>query len=109
MMTSEIDALDPVPERVTLISGTVVELESLRSRQFFKFLRIITIGALPALRDGKLFSTDAVDEGEFASRLIAAMVMAVPNAEDETIEWLMSMVRPVGMIRGRRVNKQEEE
>lgn len=107
---SELDALDPVPEQVKLQSGTVVALESLRARQFFKLLRIITHGALPVLQDLSIFRLDPdEDPAEFTTRLLSLMALSIPDAEDETILFLRTMCKPVGLIEGRKLNKQDTE
>lgn len=107
---SELDALDPVPETVKLSSGTTVILEDLKARQFFKLLRIVTRGALPAMQDFSVFRIDPNDNPtEFGARLLGVVVLAIPEAEDEAIEFLRSMVKPVGLIERRGLNKQDLE
>lgn len=109
-MATEIDGLDPIPDSVKLESGTVVQLESLKARQFFKLLRIITHGALPGMRDAGLFELSGdLDTDEFMGRLLAVTVMAIPDAEDETIEFIRSMCYPYGLIERRGLNKQDVE
>lgn len=109
-MTTEIDVLDPIHEPVKLESGKMVIIEDLRSRQFFRLLRIVTRGALPLLADTNDFrlSTDMPKE-EFGAKLLSIVAMAIPEAEDETIDFLRSMVSPHGLIKKRDRNKQEEE
>lgn len=107
-MTSEIDALDPRATPIQLSSGTWILIEALRARQFFKLLRIITHGALPLLRDAGLFEVDQ-DPEEFGQKLLSVMVMAVPDAEDQTIDFLLSMVKPHGLTERRPINKQDKE
>lgn len=98
---SELDALDPVPEDYKLQSGAVIQFEDLRARQFFKLLRIVTHGAVPAMRD--LFAMDPnTDQQQFVTTLLTVVVLSIPDAEDETIDFLNSMVKPVGLIEGRR-------
>lgn len=107
---SELETLDPTPEQIKLSSGAVVLIEDLKSRQFFKFLRIITHGAMPILADLKLFQMDAdMDPGEFGTRLLSALLLSVPDAEDEAIDFVQAMVKPVGLIEGRKLNKQDTE
>lgn len=109
---SELDALDPVPETVKLSTGAVVVVESLRTRQFFKFLRIITRGALPAMQDLSVFKMDNDEDSRaFAGRLVSLLLLSVPEAEDEAIEFIQSMCKPYGLIerRGVRLNKQDTE
>lgn len=98
-MATEIDKLDPVPETVPLRSGMVVQLESLRSRQFFKLLRIVTHSALPGLRDANLLSLDAMgDTQEFMGRLLSVVLLSIPDAENETIDFVRSLCYPAALI-----------
>lgn len=90
--TSDIDRLDPVPDRVTLTSGTEVVIQPLKTRQFFKLLRIVThggAGMIPQIR----FAPD-MDDSEFAGQLVGLVIFAIPDAEDETIEFIQSMCLP---------------
>ncbi len=106
-MANEIDKLDPIPETVTLRSGLEVQLESLKARQFFKLLRIITHGALPGMREAGLFDMDDLDTEEFLGRLLSVTLLSIPDAEDETIAFIRSMVYPTGLIDRRGLNKQD--
>jgi hypothetical protein len=107
---SELDALDPVAEQVKLSTGTAVLIEDLKARQFFKLLRIITHGALPALTDTDIFRTGGdLDAAEFGGRLLSVMLLAIPDAEAETIDFIRSMCKPVGLIEGRALNKADTE
>lgn len=108
-MANEIDKLDPVPDTVTLRSGLVVQLESLRARQFFKLLRIITHGALPGMRESGLFDMDGLDSDEFMGRLLSVTLLSIPDAEDETIEFVRSLCYPAGLIERKGLNKQDIE
>lgn len=109
-MSSELNALDGVPEQVKLSTGTFVEVQDLKSRQFFKLLRIITHGALPLMNDMSLFRMSSdMSATEFGQRLLSVMLLSIPDAEKETIEFLQSMVKPAGLIEGRNLNKQDTE
>ncbi len=109
-MATEIDKLDPVPESVTLENGMVVQLESLKSRQFLKLLRILTHGALPGMRSAGIFD-DMADLGadEFLGRLLSVTLLSIPDAEDETIKFIQSMCYPQGLIDRPNLNKQDLE
>lgn len=111
-MATEIDKLDPIPDFVILKSGLRVQLESLKARQFFKLLRIVTHGALPAVRDGGLLDMEGLDAEEFLGRLMSVLLLSIPDAEDETIEFVRSMCFPAGLAEGvgrRGLNKQDVE
>lgn len=105
-MTNELDALDPVPDQVKLLSGTVVAIEDLKARQFFKLLRIVTHGAMTGIAD--LFKLDVSAE-EFGTSLLTVVLLSIPDAENETLEFIQSMVKPVGLIEGRLLNKGDTE
>lgn len=98
--TSDIDRLDPKPGRVTLASGTEVAIQPLKTRQFFKLLRIIThggAGMIPQMR----FSAE-MDDSELAGQLIGLVIFAIPDAEDEAIDFIQSMCLPVAYPTGNR-------
>jgi hypothetical protein len=107
-MANEIDKLDPIPETVTLKSGLQVQLESLKARQFFKLLRIVTHGALPKMGNG-LLDFDDLDTDEFLGRLLSVTLLSIPDAEDETIDFIKAMIYPVGLIQRKGLNKQDAE
>jgi hypothetical protein len=85
---SEVDALDPESDIIQLESGDRVVIQRLRTRQMFRLLKILTHGAGPALNNLNV----GADTAEFITQLIAVTVMAIPNAEDETIDFVLSMV-----------------
>lgn len=73
-----------------------VIIEELGTRQFFKFLKILTVGAGPALAD--LVVEADTDVEELTGSLIALLLVSIPEAEDEVIDFIKSMVKPVGII-----------
>lgn len=91
-VNEELARIDPKPGFVTLSSGTEAKLEPLKTRQFFKLLRIVTHGGSHMLGNLNLSSGD--DEG-FVTQLLALVIFAVPDAEDEAIEFVQSMLSPV--------------
>lgn len=88
----EMERLDPVPDTYTFADGTTVGIERLKTRQFFKLLRIITHGGMDALQTIRLDPNQGTEV--FTENLIALLIFAVPESEDETIEFLRSMVTP---------------
>jgi hypothetical protein len=86
----EMERLDPVPDTYTFADGTTVAVERLRTRQFFKLLRIITHGGMDALQSIRLDPSQGTEV--FTENLIALLIFAVPESEDETIDFLRSMV-----------------
>ena len=105
---SEEDILDPVPATYTLVDGTVVSIEDLKTRQFFRLFRIITHGAPAYMEDGITSLFDGEGE-EIVGRLLAMVVFSIPEAEQETIDFLVSMVKPVGLTEGNSLSKQAIE
>lgn len=85
----EIKALTGEPEVLTIESGERIVIQRLRTRQMFRLLKILTHGAGPAL--GSL-NFGAEDTEAFVASLLAITIAAIPNAEDETIEFVLSMV-----------------
>lgn len=92
---NDLDRLDPVPEILTLKNGIEVRILELRTRQLFKLLRIVTHGAGQALMQTGLDFGD--DAGVFMQKLVTLVVFSIPDAEQEAIEFLQSMVEPVGL------------
>lgn len=93
-------------DTVTLVSGTEVKIERLRTRQLFKLVKILTSGAahlIPNLNIGPDASAD-----EFAGSLLGMAIIAIPEAEDEAIDFVRSMVTPVG-INEKPVTKTDRE
>lgn len=88
---SETERLDPQPTEMRLISGTEYELEPLKLRQFLRLLRIITKGAADVLDSTNL---DFNDGDAFVQQFIGMILFSIPEAEDETIDFIRSMVRP---------------
>lgn len=95
---AETDRIDPVPEGpIDLSSGFKVRLVPLQTRQLFRLLRILTHGAGAALLSSALdFGSDPE---EFAGKLMAIAMMAIPDAETETIEFLASMCEPAELVK----------
>jgi hypothetical protein len=92
---------------VTLSSGTQVKIIPLKARQFFKLMRIITHGAGGMLLNVK-FSGDDTPE-EFGAKLLALVGFAIPDAEDEVIDFLLSMVEAEGIKSGRSLSRQDKD
>lgn len=105
LQTSETDRLDPIPELVELADGRKVEIQRLKLRQLFRLLRIITRGGagyLPMLQEAMSgAASDSERAEQFGTQLLAIALIALPEAEDEAIEFIMSVVEPEGISEGR--------
>lgn len=105
-VNTDIDTLASEPVPVTLESGTEIEIVRLKTRQLMKLLKIITSGAASVL--GELSFSADMDPEEFTGNLIGAVILAIPEAEDETIEFLQTMVAPKGLIVDPRTKPEQE-
>lgn len=103
-MTTEMDVLDSAPAEVTLSSGRKVRVERLRTRQTMRLMKILTRGAGDAL--GTIdFSAGAEEAGP---ALLAAVIFSIPEAEDETIDFVRSMISPADLITDPRSKPERE-
>lgn len=95
---SETERLDPIGTRFKLVSGTEVEIMPLRLRQFLKFLRILTSGASEIWGNMQLNTEDV---NAFMRDLAGLALFAIPEAEDQTVDFLKSIVQPADLPEGR--------
>lgn len=110
MADSELERIDPEPAIVKLSTGYEVGIQRLKTRQFFRLLKVLTRGVGPAVvQSGLDFSKDPE---AFGQSLLAMTLMAIPEAEQQFIEFLTSMCTPSGLheAHGRtRLSKQQAE
>jgi hypothetical protein len=104
---TDVEVITAEGDIVTLASGTEVVIQPLKARQFFKLLRIVTHGAGGMLLNVKFSAEDNPEE--FGAKLLALVGFAIPDADEEVIEFLLAMVRPAGEKTGRTLNKQDKE
>lgn len=97
-MTDELTALAPAGEQLTLSDGTKVTLRDLKARQFFKLLKILTHGPTVQLmaRNG-VGSLFAGSPEEILVKFVTYIGISIPDAFDETIEFLYDMLDPAGL------------
>ena len=69
----------------------------MRTRQFFRLLRVLTHGAGPAMMQGGLDFKGGAEQ--FTAQLLTLVVMSIPDAEQEAIAFLQSMCQPAGVTR----------
>jgi len=103
----DIDTLASESSVITLESGFEVTVQRLKTRQTMRLLKILTRGASDALMTIK-FGEDTSTE-DFTGSLLAAVVLSIPEAEDETIDFIKGMVLPVGYIESKRLSIPEQE
>lgn len=96
--TSEVDRIDPEPCRVKLQSGMIVEIVPLKARQFFRLLRVLTHGAGGALLRNELDFQGGQEQ--FLAKLLSLVLISIPDAENEAIDFIQSMCKPNGLAEG---------
>ena len=77
---------------VTLTDGSQVVVREFKLREFLRFLRILTRGGAQAL-DGAAFSA-GMSQDQFIQQLLAMTLFAIPEAEEEVVEFLVSICEP---------------
>lgn len=94
---TEAERLDPQPEGpVTLSSGTRIEIVPLKLRETMKLLRIITHGAGGYI--GSMFDGLSMDDpAAFAQTLVTVLLMSIPDAERETVDFVKAMCIPADL------------
>jgi hypothetical protein len=93
-------------DTVELSTGTKLLIQPLKARQFFKLLRIITHGAGGMLLNVKFSGEDSPEE--FGAKLLALVGFAIPDAEEEVIDFLFAMTKPAGVKEGRKLSAAEK-
>lgn len=108
-MATELDALAPSDDTLTLSDGTVVKLLDLKARQFFKLLKILTHGPavnlMAAQGSGSLLSGTGE---EVLGRLVGFIGVSIPDAFEEVTEFLYDMVEATG-LGGTKQSKTEDD
>lgn len=107
----DIDTITSQPHPLVLSSGRQVWVERLKTRQLMRLMKILTRGAGAALGDLRVSDTDTT--ADFVGQLVATILFAIPDAEDETVDFVRGMVTPVGLIQiqpgGHALSKAEVE
>lgn len=106
---TETEILDPVPSTYTMADGFVVSIEPLKTRQFFRLVRIFTQGASIAASGGDISSIFSGNGEAVGSQLIGLAIVAIPEAEDASLDFLRSMVAPADLRTGTRLSQEDED
>lgn len=88
---ADLEAILPSEFRV-VIDGMPCKVRRLKTREFLALVQVLTSGLGPALGNVKL---DFSDDEAIARDLSALMLLAIPNAVDEFVFFLTSVVEPV--------------
>jgi hypothetical protein len=106
-MADELDRLDPEPVIVKLSNGAAVKLRRLGTLQLFALMKILTHGGL---QGGLLSALDfSRPAEEFVQQMLTMLVLSIPDAGLEAMEFIRLMVEPEGLVTGRRLSKKEQE
>lgn len=105
-VNQDIDAIVPEPESLTLSDGFEIDVNRLRTRETMKLMKIITRGVSGSI-GSILFSEDDSEES-FIGALLGATIVAIPEAENETIEFIRAMVVPSKLIESPRTKPERE-
>jgi hypothetical protein len=98
---SEVEILDPeVPKVIPLSDGTRVEIQRIKMRQVLRFLKLLTAGGV---------DLPSQDDPDFGNKLLGSLIEAIPNAEDEAVAFVGSLVLPADLHEGRRLSKEQKE
>jgi len=103
---TDIDTLEAESTPLSLESGTPIKVERLKTRGLMALLKILTRGAaevIPTLKFNAETSTE-----EFAGQLVGAIVFAIPDAEEETVEFINRMVSPANLHEGAKLTKAQQ-
>lgn len=101
---NDIEAITADPTEFELASGLKVKVQRMKTRALMSLLKILTRGA------GDLIQTMRMeDEEQFRGQLIAAVIFSIPEAEDETIEFIIRMVKPAQLREEGVITKGDKE
>ena len=104
--TRDVEVIVDEGDTVELSTGFKIRILPLKSRQFFKLLRIITHGAGGLLMNMNFSGEDTPEQ--FGAKLLAIVGYAVPDAEDEVIEFLLSITEAEGTKSGRNLTRDDK-
>lgn len=95
-VNEDIDAIASDPKPLALESGLPIKVLRIRTRATMSLLKILTRGAGDAISD--LSFTEDSTQAEFTGQLLGAVLLAIPGAEDETVEFIQRMVEPGDLV-----------
>lgn len=89
---TEIDHIDPTPEILTLRSGVQVSVSRVKTIQLLRLVKIFSAGdGIDALMYAYANSDG---EEEMMRNVVSSLILAIPNAEKEVVEFIQSLVEP---------------
>ena len=103
---ADLQVLDPVEVPLVLpVSGLDVLVQPLRTRQLFRLLKILTRGAGGFLSTMPLDAEDGMEQ--FVQQMLTLVVLSIPEAEQETIDFLRTMVHPADYVHTNKPSKEQ--
>ena len=89
---ADLDAIDPVGTEIT-VAGAACVVNRLKAREFLALVRVLTVGLGDGLRavSGSL-SMD--DEEALGQELLALLLLAIPEAGEEFLAFVRTIVTP---------------
>lgn len=103
---SETNTILGVSNTITLSAGLKVNIKPLKTIELFKFMKIISSSGALAIQQFRL--NGEMTNEQFATRMLGLLIFAIPQAEEETLEFIRAMVEPVGLLKPAR-NKQDKD
>jgi hypothetical protein len=104
---SELDRLSPEGAVVKLSNGSAVRLVRLKTIQLFALMKILTHGGMGAgIMDALDFS---LPPEEFVQRLLTILVLSIPDAALEAMQFIRLMVEPEGLAEGGKLSKKDQQ
>ena len=89
-VNNDVDAILAEPQILTLESGLPINVLRIRTRATMSLLKILTRGAGEALATIRF--GEGTSQEEFTGQLLGAVILSIPEAEDETIEFIQRVV-----------------
>lgn len=106
-VNNDVDAILAEPQILTLESGLPINVLRIRTRATMSLLKILTRGAGEALATIRF--GEGTSQEEFTGQLLGAVILSIPEAEDETIEFLRRVVEPANLRTGSRLTAGDRE
>ncbi len=105
-VSTDVDTILAEPEDLTLSNGFGIRVKRIKTRETFKLLKIITSGMSGSI--GSLLFNEDDSEEAFTGALLGAVIVSVPEAEDEAIEFIQAIVEPRNLIENPRTKPERE-
>lgn len=87
--TEDLEAILPVTGKLE-VEGIPCKIRRLKSREFLQLVRVLTTGLGSSMQDFDLTG----DESEVQGKMLALMLMAIPEAHEEFGDFVFSVVDP---------------